>query len=199
MGLTGNFGRLVVLLRARQHHREQPVPGGPGLRRLRRAGRRSQRPRPPRPYSTDRRCATSCARWASTSRSDTCFVAAQHDTATDRVAVLDTPPDPGHAPRARCTRLPGRSGAAPVPRWRPNACRPAGCAAQHARPGRHGMSAGRSTDWAQVYPEWGLAGNAAFIVGPREMSTRPRPAAADIPALLRRRRGPGRHARWRRS
>ena len=30
--------------------------------------------------------------------------------------------------------------------------------------------AGRSLDWAQVYPEWGLAGNAAFIVAPREIS-----------------------------
>ena len=28
----------------------------------------------------------------------------------------------------------------------------------------------RSLDWAQVYPEWGLAGNAAFVVAPREVS-----------------------------
>jgi uncharacterized protein YbcC (UPF0753/DUF2309 family) len=30
--------------------------------------------------------------------------------------------------------------------------------------------ASRAADWAQVYPEWGLAGNAAFIVAPREIS-----------------------------
>ena len=29
---------------------------------------------------------------------------------------------------------------------------------------------GRSLDWAQVYPEWGLAGNAAFVIAPREVS-----------------------------
>ena len=28
----------------------------------------------------------------------------------------------------------------------------------------------RSSDWAQVYPEWGLAGNAAFIVAPRSVT-----------------------------
>ncbi|MEM8732941.1 MAG: DUF2309 domain-containing protein, partial [Planctomycetota bacterium] len=28
----------------------------------------------------------------------------------------------------------------------------------------------RSQDWSQVRPEWGLAGNAAFVVGPRELT-----------------------------
>ena len=37
-----------------------------------------------------------------------------------------------------------------------------------SRAARH--VAGRSLDWAQVYPEWGLAGNAAFVVAPREVT-----------------------------
>ncbi|WP_433304167.1 putative inorganic carbon transporter subunit DabA [Actinoplanes sp. CA-030573] len=31
-------------------------------------------------------------------------------------------------------------------------------------------AARRATDWAQTYPEWGLAGNAAFVVGPRQLT-----------------------------
>lgn len=96
----------------------------------------------------------------------TLFVAAQHDTAVDRVTLLDRHlipaeygPDLEKLDRdlkragaelaaERCSVLPG------VGRELP-----AGRAARHV--------ATRSSDWAQVYPEWGLAGNAAFIVAPR--------------------------------
>jgi len=100
---------------------------------------------------------------------DTWFVAAEHDTAVDTVTVLDRHLIPeshveelshverdlvtaGSALSAERSRLlPGaRSGLSPAD------------AARHVR--------GRSTDWAQVFPEWGLAGNAAFIVGPRSMT-----------------------------
>ena len=99
----------------------------------------------------------------------TLFVAAQHDTAVDRVTVLDRhliPADydadleqlerdlkrAGSALAAeRCSVLPGVGRALPP-----------GRAARHV--------ATRSSDWAQVYPEWGLAGNAAFIVAPREVT-----------------------------
>lgn len=101
---------------------------------------------------------------------DTWFVAALHDTATDRVAVLDEHLVPAshvadmrrlitdlevagaELAAERCAVLPGGP-ARPDP----------------ARATRH--VAKRSADWAQVFPEWGLAGNAAFIVGPRDLSS----------------------------
>ncbi len=100
---------------------------------------------------------------------DTWFAAGEHDTATDRVTLLDRhliprshqveldrlEEDLGAAGAAlsaeRCGIMPGApQGASP------------GSAARHVE--------GRSTDWAQVFPEWGLAGNAAFIVGPRSIT-----------------------------
>ncbi|MGB2922600.1 MAG: DUF2309 domain-containing protein [Mycobacterium sp.] len=96
-------------------------------------------------------------------------VAALHDTATDRITVLDThliPPshradvdrletDLARAGRAlaaeRCAVLPG--------------------ARRHRSPRAAARHVGRrSVDWAQVYPEWGLAGNAAFVIAPRDVT-----------------------------
>ncbi len=100
---------------------------------------------------------------------DTLVVAAVHDTTTDRVTVLDEHLIPaGHRDdirrltddlaRAgealadeRCAGLPG------APRRRSS-----------ARATRH--VAKRSLDWAQVYPEWGLANNSAFIIAPRAVT-----------------------------
>jgi uncharacterized protein YbcC (UPF0753/DUF2309 family) len=100
---------------------------------------------------------------------DTWFVAAEHDTATDRITLLDRHLVPGEygeeldrieadlavagsrLAAERCSRLPG----AP---YRPTP----GIAAKHV--------SRRSADWAEVFPEWGLAGNAAFVIGPRSMT-----------------------------
>ena len=102
---------------------------------------------------------------------DTWFVAAEHDTATDTVTLLDR-----HLIPASHHDDTDRVGAALAAAG--DALATERCAALPGAPGRTGSSAraaarhvaARSTDWAQVYPEWGLAGNAAFIVGPRSLT-----------------------------
>ena len=96
------------------------------------------------------------------------FVAAEHDTATDEVTLLDRPRGPeslglgvdgagvesvlaaaGVALRAeRAESLPGGA--------------PVGTAPRH-----DGRRRRRGQDWAEAVPEWGLAGNAAMVIGPR--------------------------------
>jgi uncharacterized protein YbcC (UPF0753/DUF2309 family) len=91
---------------------------------------------------------------------DTRFVAAQHDTVADQVTVLDRQAVPDsherlvaaferdvalagdRLARERAGRLPGDPGKVRV----------------------------RGHDWAQVRPEWGLAANAAFVIGPRSIT-----------------------------
>ena len=101
---------------------------------------------------------------------DTVFVAAEHDTALDRVVLLE--PDavpPSHTGRLaelwealdaaaaataveRCTSLPGGQAVAGH----------TGRAARHVRR--------RALDAAEVRHEWGLAGNAFFIAAPRSLT-----------------------------
>lgn len=91
---------------------------------------------------------------------DTLFVAAQHDTVSDVVTVLDREAVPEtherlvaaferdiavageRLARERAGRLPGDPEKVRV----------------------------RGHDWAQVRPEWGLASNAAFVIGPRSIT-----------------------------
>lgn len=89
----------------------------------------------------------------------TWFVAAVHDTTTDVVTIEDEDLAPasaaGHLAQVRAHleaagRALAQERAATLP------------AGDDERP------AARSVDWAQVFPEWGLAGCAALIVAPRE-------------------------------
>lgn len=99
----------------------------------------------------------------------TWFVAAIHDTATDTVTMLDhhlMPPDVAKDVAVLAEDLDAAGRALAGERC---ATLPAGSRALSARrASRHVRR--RSVDWAQVYPEWGLAGNAAFIVAPRARS-----------------------------
>jgi len=101
--------------------------------------------------------------------SDTHFLAGQVDTTTDEVQLFDLEDVPTTHRRdlarlladlreagrltslERCARLPDA----------PAALTPARAVAHLRR---------RSADWSQVRPEWGLSGNAAFIVGRRAIT-----------------------------
>ncbi len=96
---------------------------------------------------------------------DTWFVAGQHDTTSDRVELLDRHLVPAsHAADlerlAADLRAAGRANAAERLRALPGA--------EGARDVRDAHV--RGSDWAQVRPEWGLARNAAFVVGPRSLT-----------------------------
>jgi uncharacterized protein YbcC (UPF0753/DUF2309 family) len=92
---------------------------------------------------------------------DTLFVAALHNTTTDAVTLYpDDLPSPGHAEDLRAASL-----------W----LKSAGALARAERalrlPGATDKNIpNRSRDWAEVQPEWALAGCSAFIAAPRRFT-----------------------------
>ena len=98
------------------------------------------------------------------------FVAALHDTTTDTVTVLDRDDVPGTwlgALDALVAKLDTAAGATARERWtrRPGLAH----APVDARAARRAARR-RAADWAQVRPEWGLAGNCAFVAAPRTLT-----------------------------
>ncbi len=88
------------------------------------------------------------------------FMPALHETVSDRVDLLDRAAAPA-THRTAIDRLVDdldRAGS-----------RQSGRRAIHL-PGRAAAVRDRGADWAQVRPEWGLARNAAFVIGPRSMT-----------------------------
>jgi uncharacterized protein YbcC (UPF0753/DUF2309 family) len=95
----------------------------------------------------------------------TWFVPAVHDTTRDRVRFLDEVPGSHRALAERLMRdLDGSTDRVAAERLPllPDA---------DGSPARPRGREGRAADWAQVRPEWGLARNAAIIVGPRSLTT----------------------------
>ncbi len=96
---------------------------------------------------------------------DTVFVAGLHDTTTDTVTLHEDTPAPDH-----------RADLAAARDWLARAARAARAERALRLPGATAATvAARAHDWAEVRPEWGLAGCAAFIAAPRAVT-----AAADL-------------------
>lgn len=102
-------------------------------------------------------------------------LAALHDTTTDEIVIQHVSPadaepaerlDPALAEAGRLAAaerlqaLPAR-GRRAVPRFKPG---------HSGRPDVSRSLATRATDWSEPMPEWGLAGCAAIIVGPRRLT-----------------------------
>ncbi|MFN3646009.1 MAG: YbcC family protein [Gemmobacter sp.] len=94
---------------------------------------------------------------------DTVFVAGLHDTTTDTVTLHDT------------EALPAETLAA-LRRWLAGAAALARAERAARLPGATALTiADRARNWAEVRPEWGLAGCAAFVAAPRAVT-----AGADL-------------------
>jgi len=95
---------------------------------------------------------------------DTVFLAGEHNTTTDAVELYDEDVPESHTEDLEQLR-------ADLAVARENAT-----AERAASMGASDTSAvseteRRASDWAETRPEWGLAGNAGFVIGPRELTS----------------------------
>lgn len=99
----------------------------------------------------------------------TLFLAAEHNTTTDDVAILDAHLIPAdHADDVARLRADLETAGEQLALERV-ATLPAAKGRRSARDAvRHVRT--RSVDWAQAFPEWGLAGNTATIIAPRALT-----------------------------
>jgi len=90
---------------------------------------------------------------------DTVFVAALHDTTTDDITLFDTDRGPAAGATGRLRTWLERAGAQARAE---RALRLPGARAETV--------AERALNWAEIRPEWGLAGCAAFVAAPRSVT-----------------------------
>jgi uncharacterized protein len=95
----------------------------------------------------------------------TWFAAAEHETVTDSVTILDAHLLPT-THRSLATEFDDRTQRAAAGLTRERATSLPGATKRQSLRRMHA----RADDWAEVYPELGLANNAAMIIGPREMT-----------------------------
>ncbi|WP_396610231.1 DUF2309 domain-containing protein [Haloferax sp. S1W] len=94
--------------------------------------------------------------------SDTVFVAGEHNTTTDEVTLFTAPVPESHEAdleQLRSDLETARAGAATERTESMDVPSPGTREAER-----------RAADWAETRPEWGLAGNAGFVVGPRSLT-----------------------------
>jgi uncharacterized protein YbcC (UPF0753/DUF2309 family) len=94
---------------------------------------------------------------------DTHFLAAEHDTTTDEITLFDA-----HAPESHRDDIDALRADLATAQQGSAEERLDDMDATADDPVRE--TERRSVDWAQTRPEWGLAGNAAFVIGPRELT-----------------------------
>ena len=167
MGMTGNFARLVVMVGHGSRTENNPYgpaldcgacggnTGGPSARVL-----ATLLNEPDVRRKLDER--------GIAIPDDTWFMAGEHNTTTDAVVLFNQAEAPaGHADDIAALRhdlATARDLNCAERRVKLTlAADGSASATAHAR--------ARASDWAQVRPEWGLARNAAFIVGPRWLTT----------------------------
>ena len=93
---------------------------------------------------------------------DTVFVAAEHNTTTDEVDLFDDAVPESHADDIAHLRADLETARAGAAAERADDMGAAGSGVRETER--------RAADWAETRPEWGLAGNAGFVVGPRALT-----------------------------
>ncbi|WP_123622827.1 DUF2309 domain-containing protein [Halorubrum sp. CSM-61] len=95
---------------------------------------------------------------------DTVFLAGEHNTTTDEIELYD-----GDVPESHTDNLDQLRADLAAAREHATAERAEAMGAD----GSAGVTETerRAADWAETRPEWGLAGNAGFVIGPRELTS----------------------------